>query len=102
MTLLLVSDGALERSACVLMAKALENKGQRCITAGLPLHGDQPLATPAPQLSIDLAQLPAHPLLDEVSAIGLFLQNPEQVQHFINSYRGLCSARGRCKALDSC
>ena len=36
MTLLLVSDGALERSACVLMAKALEHQGQRCITAGLP------------------------------------------------------------------
>ena len=95
MTFLLISDGVLEHSACWLMAEALEQQGQRCITAGLPLHGDQPLATPAPQLSIDLAQLPAHPLLDEVSAIGLFLQNPEQVQHFINSYRGLCSARGR-------
>jgi len=95
MTLLLVSDGGLERSACSLMAEALEQQGQHCITAGTPLKGHQPLATPAPQLSTDLAQLPAHPLLDEVSAIGLFLQNPEQVQHFINSYRGLCSARGR-------
>ena len=94
MTLLLVSDGGLERSACLLMAEALEQQGQRCITAGPPLQGHQPLATPAPQLSIDLVQLAAHPLLDQVSAIGLFLQNPEQVQYFIKNYRGLCSARG--------
>ena len=95
MTLLLVSDGGLERSACLLMAEALEQQGQHCITAGTPLKGHQPLATPEPQLSIDLAQLHADPLLDQVSAIGLFLQNPEQVQHFIKSYRQLCSARGR-------
>ena len=34
MTLLLVSDGGLERSACGLMAEALDQQGQRCITAG--------------------------------------------------------------------
>ena len=94
MTLLLVSDGGLERSACLLMAEALEQQGQQCITTGTPLKGHQPLATPEPQLSIDLAHLHADPLLDHVSAIGLFLQNPEQVQHFIRSYRRLCSARG--------
>ena len=94
MTLLLFSDGGLERSACLLMAEALEQHGQRCITAGPPLQGHQPLATPAPQLSIDLEQLAVHPLLDQVSAIGLFLQNPEQVRYFIERYRGLCSARG--------
>ena len=43
MTLLLVSDGGLERSACVLMAEALEQQGQRCITAGPATPG-----TPAP------------------------------------------------------
>ena len=95
MTLLLVSDGGLERSACSLMAEALEQQGQHCITAGTPLKGHQPLATPEPQLSINLVQLHADPLLDQVSAIGLFLQNPEQIQHFIKSYRRLCSARGR-------
>ena len=75
MTFLLISDGVLEHSACWLMAEALEQQGLRCITAGPPLQGHQPLTTPAPQLSIDLAQLPAHPLLEQVSAIGLFLQN---------------------------
>ena len=95
MTLLLVSNGGLERSACLLMAEALEHRGERCITAGPPLQGHQPLATPAQQLSIDLQDLPAHPLLDQVSAIGLFLQKPEQVQHFIGIYRGFCRARGR-------
>ena len=50
MTLLLVSDGGLERSACVLMAEALHQQGQHCITAGPPLQGHQPLATPEPQL----------------------------------------------------
>ena len=97
MTLLLVSDGGLERYACLRMAEALEDQGQRCITAGPPLQGYQPLATPAPQLIIDLAQLPAHPLLDEVSAIGLFLQDPKQVQLFIQTYQGPAappSARG--------
>ena len=66
MTLLLVSDGALERSACWQMAQALDQQGQRCITAGPALQGHQPLATPAPQLTIALQQLPAHPLLDQV------------------------------------
>ena len=95
MNLLLVSDGGLERYACLRMAEALEDQGQRCITAGPPLQENQPLATPAPQLSVDLAQLAAHPLLDQVSAIGLFLQKPQQIQHFIASYRGLCMARNR-------
>ena len=95
MTLLLVSDGALERSACWQMAQALEQQGQRCITAGPALQGHQPLATPAPQLTIALQQLPTHPLLDQVSAIGLFLQNPEHVQPFIRAYQALCSASGR-------
>ena len=95
MTLLLISDGGLERSACLLMAEALEQQGERCITAGPPLEGHQPLATTAPQLNIEVQQLVAHPLLDQVSGIGLFLQDPKQVEHFIKSYQGLCSARGR-------
>ena len=86
MTLLLVSDGGLERSACLLMAEALEQHGQRCITAGPPLEEHQPLATPAPQLNIEVQQLAANPLLDQVSAIGLFLQDPKQVQLFIQTY----------------
>ena len=95
MTILLLSNGGLERSACSLIAETLEHQGQRCITAGPPLQGYQPLATPAPQLNIDLAELAAHPLLDQVSSIGLFLQKPQQVQHFIECYRGLCMARSR-------
>ena len=98
MTLLLVSDGGLERSACVLMAEALGKQGQHCITAGPPLNGYQPLATPAPQLSIAVQLLAAHPLLDQVSAIGLFLQDPKQVQHFMQTYQGLCTAQGRTPA----
>jgi len=98
MTLLLVSDGGLERSACVLMAKALHHQGQRCITAGPPLQGHQPVATAAPQLTIEVEQLAAHPLLDQVSAIGLFLQDPTQVRRFIQTYQGLCSARDRTAA----
>lgn len=98
MTLLLVSDGGLERSACVLMAEVLHQQGQHCITAGPPLQGHQPLATPAPHLSIDVQQLAAHPLLDQVSAIGLFLQDPHQVQRFIQTYQGLCSAREQTAA----
>ena len=95
MTLLLVSDGGLERSACLLMAEALEQQGERCITAGPPLEGHQPLATSAPQLNIDLAQLATHTLLDQVSAIGLFLKDPKQVERFIQTYQGLCRTLGR-------
>ena len=95
MTLLLVSDGGLERSACLLMAEALEQHGQRCITAGPPLEEHQPLATPAPELNIEVQQLAAHPLLEQVSAIGLFLQDPKQVQLFIQTYQGVCSSRNR-------
>ena len=43
MTFLLISDGVLEHSACWLMAEALEQQGLRCITAGPPLQGHQPL-----------------------------------------------------------
>ena len=99
MTLLLVSDGGLERSACLQMAEALEQQGERCITAGPTLQGHEPLPTAAPQLNIEVQQLAAHPLLDQVSAIGLFLQDPKQVEHFIKSYQGLCSARGRPAAM---
>ena len=99
MTLLLVSDGGLERSACLLMAEALEQQGERCITAGPTLQGHEPLPTAAPQLNIEVEQLAAHPLLDQVSAIGLFLQDPKQVEHFIKGYQGLCSARGRPAAM---
>ena len=95
MTLLLVSDGGLERSACLLMAEALEQQGQRCITAGPKLQGHQPLAIPPQQLNIELQHLAAHPLVDQVSAIGLFLQNPDQIQPFIQAHQSLCSARGR-------
>ena len=79
----------------VAVLDALEQHGQRCITTGPPLEGHQPLATPAPRLSIDLEQLAAHPLLDQVSAIGLFLKDPKQVQLFIQTYQGLCSSRNR-------
>jgi len=95
MTLLLVSDGGLERSACLLMAEALEQQGERCITAGPTLQGHEPLPTAAPQLNIEVQQLAAHPLLDQVSAIGLFLQDPKQVQRFIQTYQGVCSSRNR-------
>ena len=95
MTLLLVSDGGLERSACLLMAEALEQQGERCITAGPTLQGHEPLPTDAPQLNIEVQQLAAHPLLDQVSAIGLFLQDPKQVQRFIQTYQGVCSSRNR-------
>ena len=95
MTLLLVSDGGLERSACLLMAEALEQQGERCITAGPTLQGHEPLPTAAPQLNIEVQQLAAHPLLDQVSAIGLFLQDPKQVQLFIQTYQGVCSSRNR-------
>ena len=95
MTLLLISDGGLERSACLLMAEALEQQGEPCITAGPPLEGDQPLTTAAPQLNIEVQQLAAHPLLEQVSAIGLFLQDPKQVQRFIQTYQGVCSSRNR-------
>ena len=99
MTLLLVSDGGLERSACSLMAEALKQQGQHCITAGPPLQGQQPLSTPAPELCLELQHLPGHPLLERVSAIGLFLQHPDQVQDFIRTYQGLCRASGRSAAI---
>jgi len=95
MTLLLVSDGGLERSACVLMAEALDHLGQRCITAGPKIQGHQPIATPEPDVSIEVQHLAAHPLLDQVSALGLFLQDPKQVQLFIQTYQGVCSSRNR-------
>ena len=95
MTLLLVSDGGLERSACLQMAEALEQQGERYITAGPTLQGHEPLPTAAPQLNIEVQQLAAHPLLDQVSAIGLFLQDPKQVQRFIQTYQGVCSSRNR-------
>ena len=98
MTLLLVSDGGLERSACLLMAEALEQQGEQCITAGPTLQGHEPLPTAAPQLNIEVEQLAAHPLLDQVSAIGLFLQDPTQVRRFIQTYQGLCSAREQTAA----
>ena len=52
-----------------------------------PHSSHEPLPTAAPQLTIEVQQLAAHPLLDQVSAIGLFLQDPKQVQLFIQTIK---------------
>ena len=44
---------------------------------------------------VDPLQLLGHPLLEQASAIGLFLQRPQDVGGFVRAYRAICRNSGR-------
>lgn len=86
MTIVLVSDGMLEREACRHLANAFQQHGRPCLTVGPAADAE---------LRLDPQLLPGHPALEQASAIGLFLQDPADIRSFLSNYRTLCHHLGR-------
>ena len=97
MTILLFSDNDRSALACNLLANQLRSRGQPCLTAGLPPDPkrESPLPSSQPQVCLSLDALLASDLLDQTSALGLFLKQPRKLQFFIESHRNLAALRGR-------
>ena len=97
MTILLVSDSDDSAFACNLLAEQLRRRGQTCLTVGQPLSSkrESPLPLIQPQIHLPVEQLHGSQLLEQASAIGLFLRNPERLASFIRSHRELAHHQGR-------
>lgn len=95
MSIVLISDGALERAGCGRLAETLQQRNRPCLTVGPALPSLQPLAGMETEVMVDPLQLLGHPLLEQASAIGLFLQRPQDVHGFVRAYRAICRYSGR-------
>ena len=95
MSIVLISDGALERAGCGRLAETLQQRNRPCLTVGPALPSLQPLSGMETEVIVDPLQLLGHPLLEQASAIGLFLQRPQDVHGFVRAYRAICRYSGR-------
>ena len=100
MTILLFSDNERTALACNLLANQLKKRGHTCLTAGLALdpNRESPFPVSQPQIMLSLESLLTSNLLDQASALGVFLQHPGKLKHFIESHRHLAAHRGRSAA----
>ena len=100
MTILLISDGDRSSLACNLLAAQLQKRGRTSLTAGLPLDPtrESPLPVSQPQIMVSLEALLAGSLLEQASAVGVFLEDPGKLGHFIASHRNLAAHRGQAAA----
>ena len=101
MSILLISDDDRSALACELLAQQLHQRGQACLTLGLPtpaasLHAaHSPLPPCQPQITMALEALVGSSLLEQAHAVGLFLHDPDQLQRFATSHRNLAHQQGR-------
>ena len=101
MSILLISDDDRSALACELLAQQLHQRGQACLTLGLPtpaasLHAaHSPLPPCQPQITMALEALVGSSLLEQAHAVGLFLHDPDQLQRFVTSHRNLAHQQGR-------
>ena len=104
MSILLISDDDRSALACELLAQQLRQRGQHCLTLGLPAPAASPHAAHSPlpplqpQITMALDALVGSRLLEQASAVGLFLSNADQLQRFVTSYRNLAHHQGRSAA----
>ena len=97
MTIVLISGGGAEQCACRLLADQLKQLGQPCLTIGAPIPSEWHSPWPAarPHLEIPADAVLGTSLLDDATAIGLFLQDTSQLNRLVHSYREHCRNRGR-------
>ena len=99
MTIVLISDGGAERYACRLLADRLKQLGQACLTIQAPQPQRQsPFPKQQPQLEIAIDSLLSSSLLEQTTALGLFIQDTAALDPLIRSYRELCDRCGRAPA----
>ena len=101
MTILLISDDDRSALACELLALQLRKLGKSCLTLGTSAQASSlkalssPLPTCEPQITMALDALVGSSLLEQTSAVGLFLRDPEQLKRFATSHRNLAHHQGR-------
>ncbi|MFL2517172.1 MAG: DUF6716 putative glycosyltransferase [Parasynechococcus sp.] len=94
MSIVLVGDGALEQYSCHHFANAWRQAGRSCLVVGPSMAGDQPLPHRSCDLTLNPKELLGSTVLDNASAIGLFLRNPADVEAITAGYRALRRSRG--------
>ena len=99
MTVVLISDGGAEQYACRLLADRLEQLGQACLTIQAPQpQWQSPFPRQHPKLEIAIDALLSSSLLEQATALGLFVQNTAALEPLIRSYRELCHRCGQAPA----
>ena len=99
MTVVLISDGGAEQYACRLLADRLEQLGQACLTIQAPQpEWQSPFPRQHPKLEIAIDALLSSSLLEQATALGLFVQNTAALEPLIRSYRELCHRCGQAPA----
>ena len=101
MSILLISDDDRSALACELLAMQLRKRGKRCLTLAAPAPASSlkashsPLPPCEPQITMALDALLGSSLLEQASAVGLFLRDTDQLQRFVTSHRNLAHHQGR-------
>ena len=100
MTILLISDDVRGSLACNLLADQLRKRGRRALTVGLSLDPkrESPFPSSPPQITLSVEALPASQLIEQASAVGVFLKDPTKLSRFIESHRNLAAQHGRSAA----
>lgn len=91
MKLALIADTAAGRQACRLLGEALQRCGSTVILLGPAV---EPAAPDPAWLPLPVAQLAASELLDQVDAVGAFLDS-ESLPGFLRIHRQMAALRGR-------
>ena len=101
MTILLVSDDDRSALACKLLADQLKRRGESCLTVGplLPSSQLSPLPVHSPEIPLGLMDLLGTDLMNTASAIGVFVQQPDQIQPFAHAHRALARERNQRPAV---
>lgn len=101
MTILLVSDDDRSALACNLLADQLKRRGQGCLTVGPPGSPlqESPLPVQSPDIPLGLMDLLGTDLLNSASAIGIFVQDDDQIQPFARACRALARERNQRPAV---
>ena len=97
MTVVFISDGIDQQFACHQLAGQLRRIGFSCLTVGMTRQRLAEVCShlPVPETDIELSasELLGTSLLENASAIGLFLEDTLQEQSFATSYRAICRNR---------
>ena len=94
MSIVLVCDGALEQYSCHHFANAWRQAGRSCLVVGPSMAGEQPLPHRSCDLTLNPKELLGSTVLDNASAIGLFLRNPFDFEAIATGYRALRRSQG--------
>ncbi|BEV36773.1 DUF6716 putative glycosyltransferase [Synechococcus sp. M16CYN] len=94
MTIVLACDGVLEQYSCHRFADDWRRQGRRCLVVGPQLLGHQPLPCRNCDVTLRPTELLGSTVLEQASAIGLFLHNPDEIEAIANGYKNYRKSQG--------